>query len=190
MRELTADRIISLLEEPTEDGIPVYRRIMRRASIRSLIDALQQAASPLTRENVCDMLGERHAVRAVPTLVHALKDPSDGVRSAAADALAKIGKASAGPALFEALKTEEEDGTRQMMILALGAVGYVPAIPTLIGLLEDPAAKVRGCAAWSLGALRAKRATQRIEQSAERETSCFAQDHMREALRALARLEL
>ena len=189
MQELTANRIISLLEEPTEDGIPVYRQIKRRASIRSLIEALQDATSPLTRENVCDILGERHAVRAVPTLVNALRDPSDGVRSAAADALAKIGKASAGPALFEALQTEEEDGTRQIMILALGAVGFAPAIPTLIGLLEDPAAKVRGCAAWSLGALRAKQAAQWIQQSAERETSSFAQDYMREALRALARLE-
>ena len=185
MQELTPDQIISLLEEPTEDGIPVYREIRRRASVRNLIEALQIATSPLTRQNLCDILGERHAVSALPTLVKALRDPSDGVRHSAADALAKIGKESAGPALLDALWIEEDDGTRQMMALAVGAVRFGAAIPTLTGLLMDPSAKVRGCAAWSLGALEAKEAQIKLQQALAQETCSFAERSMREALGAL-----
>ena len=167
MQELTPDRIISLLEEPTDNRIPVYRDIRRRASIRYLIVALQQALTPLTRVNLIDILGERHAARAVPTIIDAFGvDPCSGVRSSRCRrAPAKIGKVSAGPALLDALRIEENDGTRQMLVLALGAVGYVPAVPSLIGLLKDPSGMVRGCAAWSLGALEAMESTDILGQA-------------------------
>ncbi len=187
MQELTPDRIISLLEEPTDNRIPVYRDIRRRASIRYLIVALQQALTPLTRVNLIDILGERHAARAVPTIIDALRDPCSGVRSSAADALAKIGKVSAGPALLDALRIEENDGTRQMLVLALGAVGYVPAVPSLIGLLKDPSGMVRGCAAWSLGALEAMESTDVLQQALATETHPYAQERMQVALRSLPR---
>ena len=52
MQELTADRIIMLLEEPTENGIPVYRRIRRHATVRNLVAALASLDSFNTREPV------------------------------------------------------------------------------------------------------------------------------------------
>jgi len=65
---------------------------------------------------------------------------------------------------------------------ALGAVGYRPAIPTLIDLLLAQTGMLRGCAAWSLGALGATQARHPLQEALAREAHPYAQERMRVAL--------
>lgn len=182
MRVLTAKRIVQLLEAPIEDPWPTIRLIQARAAEDEVVAALDLPASPETRFVLCSILGERHVGAAVPVLAATLQDADARVRSAAADALAKIGDTHAGPALTRQLESEERTGVRQMLALALGACRYEPAISMLLGLLEDPDATMRGCAAWSLGFMHVNEAQPALEQALWRETEKYPQTRMEVAL--------
>ncbi len=186
MRKLNANRIVALLELPTEDRRPTGRHIQARAAADEIIAALTLATTPLTRVILCQILGNRHVAEAVPVLIAALGDAESGVRSAAADSLAKIGDPQAGPALLAHFHRESVVGVCHMLAAALGACQYAPAIPALVRALADPNATLRGCAAWSLGALRASEAQDALEHALERETdSSYALTRMQVALQEI-----
>ena len=108
MNKLTAERIIQLLEAPTEDRRPMDRVLRKEAHVKELVTALEMSletseVSEVTKHIICYYLGERHSKRAVPALTSALKDPSSDVRESAADALAKIGDPKTGAALYDCL---------------------------------------------------------------------------------------
>jgi HEAT repeat protein len=193
MDELTAQKIIQLLEAPTDDRRPISDWILSNAPVTELILALQGNSTPLVRQILCDMLGERHERAAVPILVDCLNDASPDIRDSAADALAKIGDPSAGKALMECFAgAEREIGVRQMLALALGAVGHKPAIPLLIQALNEPNGTLRGCAAWSLGVLDAEEAKDALQRALKHEIgsdadSAYAAKRMRAAIRAISR---
>jgi HEAT repeat protein len=63
----------------------------RTSAITDITAALQQTASDRMREVLCDMPGIRKTRTAIPLLLACLDDPAEGVRSSAAEALAKIG---------------------------------------------------------------------------------------------------
>lgn len=186
MKNLTATEISQLLANLGNEGYSIKRRIRREAPLKEIIAALENSINPDMKEILCDILGELHAKMAVPALISCLDDPSPGVRSSAADALAKIGSPRAGEALLRRFSGEEtEDEVRRMIALALGAVGYQPAIPKLIEALADPDSSLRGSVAWSLGALRANEAIDVLQQVLASETNPYAVARIQESLEAI-----
>lgn len=188
MDSMTAKGIAQLLDAPVVDRRPTVRELSASAPTAELIAALIEAQTPLTKQILCDILGERSDGVAVPALVGALEDESSGVRGSAADALAKIGDISAGGALNSHFASEKDSGVRQMLALALGSVGYKPATPLLLQVLDDSNGTLRGCAAWSLGALKAADAKDPLQAALARETDPYATRRMREALASIANL--
>lgn len=187
MKGLSATEIIQLLSAPPGQGYLIMPRIRNEAENSQLIEALKRSPEPDMRETLCDLLGYRRAEAALPALIKCLDDPSADVRSSAADALAKIHNPSAGGALMRRFVKQEEDlGVRQMLAAALGAVNYRPAIPVLIAALNDSDGSLRGCAAWSLGALKATEAVEPLQKALKHETHSYAKTRMREALGEIA----
>lgn len=167
---MNTQEIIQLLEEPTENGIPIKKKITAEAAIEDLIAAMHEPIAPLTRQILCDIVGDRRAAQALPELLDALKDPSPNVRSAAADALSNVGDSQAGPALLERYRAEEDKDVRVMLAVALGAVHYRPAIPDLVQALDDPYDTLQVEAAWSLGELKATEARGGMQRVLARQT--------------------
>lgn len=95
-------------------------------------------------------------VESVPALVAALNDASADIRTAAADALGRVGPEAkaALPALTATLK-DPEKAVRQHAAFALGVVDPEDAavLPALVELLKDSDLEVRRHAALSLGRL-------------------------------------
>lgn len=152
-----------------------------------LVEALRIAPSGIAKQILCDVLGFRHERAAVDDLVACLDDPSAGVRSSAADALAAIGDGRAGPALLAKMEAPEPDeGVLRMIVAALGAVRYCGAIPRLIPLLMSSDPSMRGSAAWSLGAMHAEEALPKLHDAARIERVGYAAERLREAI---ARIE-
>jgi HEAT repeat protein len=164
----TRDRLRTL-----DDGTPI-------------IAALRAATSDRAKEILCDILGARHETAAVEALLECVAHPSPGVRSSAADALAAIGDGRAGPALLARLDLPEPEAeVRRMIVAALGAVGHGDAIPHLIPLIASADPSMRGTAAWSLGALRARAALPALLAAARHETDAYPAQRLREAIAAI-----
>ena len=85
---------------------------------------------------------------AVPALIQALRDRSENVRFAAAEALGKLGDPQAVPALIQALG-DSDWYVRRAAAEALVKIG-TPAVPALIRALGDSDSDVRAVAAWAL----------------------------------------
>jgi HEAT repeat protein len=189
MPELTATEIIRLLEEPTEHRYPIKLRITMEASGSALIQALQQASDLLSKQILADIVGDRAEFGAVSTLIELLDYDSEGLRCSAADALGKIRDPESGPALLAHLQQEVTlSPVKHLLASALGAVGYRQAIPTLIQALADPDPVLRGCAAWSLGFLKAIEAKPNLQLALSFETEppdSFTRTRLMVALREL-----
>src|SRR5436190_18918821 len=127
MVHLSAKRIIGILERPGMHGLKKKRRLTRDARVVDLVAALRLSQTALTRANLCEVLGRRKARSAVPDLIACLNDESAMVRSDAATALGRIGASSAGTALIHQLENEKDNGVRQLIMIALGAIGYKEA---------------------------------------------------------------
>jgi hypothetical protein len=90
-----------------------------------------------------------------------LNDEHPKVRFAAADAIGKTfllspsqrqnGRTIAGEGLYRALQSEAEVGVQEVLITALGAVKYEPALPALHSALESSRESIRRAAHWALG---------------------------------------
>jgi HEAT repeat protein len=187
---LNAETIIQALEAPCENGIQLKFRLRREASIRELKKALQKSQSPDVSQVLIDILGYRHARSAVSLLLPFLDNEDTGVRSATADALAAIKSPEAGAPLLRRYKVETERGTRNMIAVALGAVGHADSIPLLIEALKSPDPSLRGSAVWSLGALRAVKALDDLQQALSIETVWYPKERLMEALAAVKKMLL
>jgi HEAT repeat protein len=183
---LTQRHIIRLLTEPTKDRRPAVRRIMK-APLSEVLKALQRAPNSDVRHILCDVIGFRKAKSAVSSVVKMLDDPTPGVRSAAADALAKIRRPEAGAPLAQRFSTESHPGVRAMYASALGAVGHRPAIPLLVTSLSDDSADIRQTAAWALGHLGDRVAEGPLRQALQREADDSVMGEMIGALQKIRR---
>ncbi len=107
-------------------------------SLDQLIQFIRDRSQPIaTRRAAVVEIAEMGRVEAYPHLVEALTDPAPGVRREAANALQKTNFAEATTALENALKNEDSDLTRWSLIEALGRIGTVSALPTLVTLLNE-----------------------------------------------------
>jgi len=182
LQHLSAKQIIYTLERPVKHGLSVKRRLERRARVVDLLAALRLAQNAFTRALLCEILGRRKAKSAVPDLIASLNDQDAYLRSEAAQALAKIGASSAGPALVSQMAIEPDGGVRQMFIIALGAIDYHDAEPLFIPMLADSDPMIRGVAAWSLGALHAEQAKDALQAALTKETDSYPQARIQAAL--------
>jgi HEAT repeat protein len=158
-------------------------QLLAEASPDVVVEALRTAEGELARTVLCDALGRRHEVSAVEAIVDCLGDESARVRAAATDALAKIKDPRAGAPLLERLELPDPDlGVKRALIVALGAVDYRPAVPTLIEWLKCPDPSQRGGAAWSLGAMRAQEAQDPLKRALQREHSDYPRERILDAL--------
>lgn len=92
------------------------------------------------------------AERAVPALTGILRqDPCEGVRAAAAYALARIARRTSLPALTRALSHAESNYVRENAAWAIGTIGPEAnaAVPDLTRALEDDP-RIRTAARWAL----------------------------------------
>jgi epoxyqueuosine reductase len=69
--------------------------------------------------------------------------------------------------------------------VALGNLRDPAAVPALAGALADPEPLVRGHAAWALGQIGRREATDALEAAASRETDPAVQEEIRAALSAI-----
>lgn len=93
---------------------------------------------------------------AVPFLIETLQDPDESMRRDAAWMLGNIGDERTIHPLTEALKDKDEE-FRFHVARNLGKFEE-PAMPYLLGALEDPDEHVRRYAAWILGVIGDERA--------------------------------
>ena len=186
MNSLSPAEIIRLFEEPSSDRRTLKKRLTANGQADSIVAALRLSQSILVRQILCDVLGDRHEWCAAEALTVCLADPEPSVRSAAADALAKIQNPQAGEPLLERFQTSEQDlGVRRMLAVALGAVRCVAAVPSLIDSLRHADASLRGSAAWALGAMGSKVSIPALQEAIAIETSPYAVQRMHEALQIL-----
>jgi HEAT repeat protein len=186
MKDLKARTIIDLLEAPADDRRPTMQMIIQKAHIQEILLALEsKPPNKLTRVLLCDILGYRHAKKAVPILLQSLTDESEKVRYSAADSLGKIKDQNSGQSLLQHYQQESDDGVRAMLSAALGAVQYKPAIPILVQALREDDRSLRGCAAWSLGELGAKDSLPALQDALTTETDSYARTRMEEAIKIL-----
>ena len=185
-KHLLASEIVGLLEN--RGGYQAKRQILRNATNREIVRALRITTDRLTCQILCDILGEKHAKTAVEILLLCLNHESERVRASAADALAKIKDAKTGQSLLQHLKKEPDIGAKAMIIIAVGAVGYKPAIPFLIPLLTANDRSIRGSAAWSLGALGAYEAREPLQVALSKEIESYPKERIQETLDIISKM--
>jgi HEAT repeat protein len=95
-----------------------------------LIPLLERDENPDVRMAAAYALGQIGRREATPTLIAALKDPSNIVRKTAADALGKMGERDAVEPLIDLLSDQERD-TARVAAMALMRVGDRRAITPL-----------------------------------------------------------
>lgn len=173
------DLLRALAAAPRE----TIERLREASDGRGVLAALARATDAKQRALLCDVLGFRKEAAALAALCERLDDEHPRVRTAAADALAKLGDPRAGAALLARATLPEPDaGTRRMLAAALGAVGHTPAIPLLTELLTSDDPSLRGSAAWSLGALGARAAAPALRAALAVELAPYPAERMRAAL--------
>ncbi len=113
------------------------------------------AAGDPERQRKAAFEAGRRAMREAAELLRALLDsPEPDVRSAAAEALGKIGDRSAGDELARLLADAKQPVfVRDTCAYALARLAYAPALDVLISALRDPNETVRNCASAAVSVI-------------------------------------
>ena len=129
--------------------------LVRRATGRQVfVNMLTRLSQPdsVKAANAADVLGEFHAVGAVPALSAALSNPifTPEARAASARALGSIGKPAAFPALVTALSSPDPE-VKAASLASLRQIQGFQQPDAAAALLTDADETVRGEAALTLG---------------------------------------
>ncbi|MFA0761755.1 MAG: hypothetical protein HZLCBSQH_001865 [Candidatus Fervidibacterota bacterium] len=170
-------------EATPEESVEQILKLPAKKVIDLLIDALQKSPHYLVRLVACMALGELRAVKAVPTLVAALRDSSLTVQRAAAEALAKIGR----PAVGELLQhiDDEDLSMRRWVIHILGKIGAKEAAPALLERFHREAPELQRLIVESLGEIASKKASRLLTELVQHGGADFS----RTAIEALGKLK-
>jgi len=174
--------ISKFIKKYKHNGLKLKKDIKQNANPVDIIKALDLSENDREIIILCDILGELHVKEAVPVLVKMLRHNSSDVRNSVADNLAKIKEPDSGEYLIQQYTDEPEDSVKRMIIVALGAVKYYPAIPICMKELSNKNPGMRGGAAWSLGALNATKAIELLQKTLSTEENLYAKARMQEAL--------
>jgi HEAT repeat protein len=136
-------------------------------AVALLVEAMGDTSWRVRKEAVGRLAKWPDPAGAVPALVAALcEDANVGLRNAAVEALAAIGRPAVGP-LLTALGAGGDH--RKLIVDALGAIGDPAALDALCTGLEDPDENVRAAAAEALGSVGGARAAEELRRSLGRE---------------------
>lgn len=145
---LDAEQILALVDRWPGKAGELTSHLIANARPADLLEALARAADDRAREVICNVCGFGRVQEALPALTALLDDPSTSVRSAAADAIGKIGEAraepdaeveAAGTALLRRVAAEPEPLTRRSMAVGLEGLRYRPALGVLREAAEQDA---------------------------------------------------
>ena len=106
------------------------------------------------REDVLTALEKKKDRDAVGTLLWALKDSGENVRTVAAWAFGKIEDSSSVELLIEALKLDEEPSVRANAADGLGKIEHTKAVKPLMDALEDEDSGIRAIVAEAIGEIK------------------------------------
>lgn len=120
--------------------------------------------NPDVRRNAAWWLGRQRDIRIVEPLIAAATDPDQDVRLRVMESLGNIRGEDVLEPLLRALAGDSAAEVRAAAAQALGRVGDVRAVETLIAALADEAPEVRTGAAASLGDLTDNRAAAPLAQ--------------------------
>ena len=153
--EVRIQRLSGLLTDPDPAIRVVAIEELRATGLPGLNPLITALADPHTgvRSAAADALGALTSVRAVPSLIQALRaDPEKEVRIAAARALGAIKDTYAIPPLVEHFY----DLDAEVQIAAAAALGHIggPALPVLLAKTRDPDTRGRAAAYLSLGMMK------------------------------------
>jgi HEAT repeat protein len=122
------------------------------ASEIALLAGRLKSSDEEERRDAALKLASMDEAAAAPALTDALEDSSEKVRSVAATGLASLGDpASIQPLTARLAKEKKSPFMRKTIAYALGQFKSQQATPTLVALLKDKEAEVRGAAAVALG---------------------------------------
>ncbi len=127
--------------------------------------AAQQNPDPLVRQSATQALGQIHEARVVESLVIALRDPHEGVRSQAAFALNRLGALAVQP-LIAALH-DSDPNIRWQATRILGGIGDARALPELERLAQEDRAKTMGTSSLVNVADAARQAVEKIKNKSD-----------------------
>ena len=184
------ENVVKELNVESGSNINMLFNQMKKTLPATTLVAALSLSEPTSRARhlLCDLAGYRRIKRAVPVLLETLHVLNEHVRSAAAEALMKIGDKRTGAELFKRLQMESSVGVRQMLILSLGATKYSDGIPYLLSLLTDPCETTRGCSVWSLGELAVNGEVYTALKVMEpKETSGYVRERIQDAMVKLQR---
>ena len=185
MKTLDWVNVLDLLERGDPNGDDPLGRILREAKISAVMKALQSTDDEKIRHQLFPVISRRKPKRYIATFIAYLNDPSPTIRFDAADTLARIGVAIAGPDLLQRFHQETDKWAKFRIAEALGAVGYHVAIPQLIESLRDRDEMLRAGAAWALGRLEAKNALPALRSALESENDMYAKNNLIVAISGL-----
>lgn len=171
MKNLQPSQIIALLTPPFGFDMAKYQatgkigenhaysrkiRVKKEASVKSLIEALKISEDDFIRAVICEILGWRYAVSAIPAMTECLNSDSESLRSEAADALGDTLSFKAGEPLLKRFKIEESVMVKTTIALSLGACRYEPSAKYMRECLTHPDDKLRGFSVYALGMIGAR----------------------------------
>ncbi len=111
-------------------------------AVGPLIKIAESTSDIDVREGAISTLGHLRDERAIEPLVQALKDPSSGIKCAAARSLSEIGNNGAVVPLIRALE-DEDSGVRKEAACALGKIGDRRAVESLLHAMEIAESRVQ-----------------------------------------------
>jgi len=180
------ERAVEPLTEALKDDDETVRRsaIGALGRIWELPDLFRLGDhSVVARVRAATALGRQGDVRAVPSLIAALRDKDEAVCANAATALGQLGSAQAVEPLVSLLLTrKEEPAARMRAAEALGRLGDRRAVGPLIAALRDAEQNVRWSAVQALGQLRDEQAIEPLL------ALCEDQDMQERAVAALGQI--
>ena len=178
----TAADVLRVLQTPQPEAGLARHLLVTQASIDALLEALPLASSDTMQESICYVLGLRKSKRAITALLALLDSSSVGLRSVAAESLAKIGDKRVAGAVLKHYVAEPDLSVKRTYAVTLGALKSHQAAPLLLEDLVSKDASLRGSVAWALGVIGDKAVTPHLKYALGGETSSYARSRIQEAL--------